>query len=491
MSFIPSPQQSAFFDFVDNGSGNAFVEAVAGAGKTTSLVQACKRMKGNVVFVAYNTKNVEEIKERLITVGSKALAGTFHSFGYGAWRKMYPNVKLDLNGEKYATIFLTHNIPEEYHGFIKKSVSMAKQRALGVFGQINDVKEWDFIINRFDLMEELDENMSVEDAINYSIKTLTASNVMCKQIIDFDDMIYAPVLFGARMYQNDFVLVDEAQDTNPARRAIARKMVKPNGRIIFVGDRHQAIFGFTGADAEAVQIIINEFNCTTLPLTVTYRCPKNVVNAAKAYVNHIEAHETAPDGEVTSIQKADFEKHYGELTNADAIICRKTAPLVDLAFTLIRRSIPCHVEGRDIAAGLTNLLKKWKIKSVDKYLDKLEKWEEIQVQKAIAKGNDMQADSIKDRCATIRVLCEGLATIQDVEKRINTMFKDTEGKKVDTLTLSTAHKSKGREWRNVYVLGFNEFMPSRLAKQEWQKEQEKNLIYVSFTRAKNKLTLVG
>jgi len=38
--FVPSKYQVAIFDFIQQGSGNAFVEAVAGSGKTTSIVKA-------------------------------------------------------------------------------------------------------------------------------------------------------------------------------------------------------------------------------------------------------------------------------------------------------------------------------------------------------------------------------------------------------------------------------------------------------------------
>ena len=43
-----SPQQQAVFDWVSNGRGSAFVEAVAGAGKTTTIIEACRRMRGSI-----------------------------------------------------------------------------------------------------------------------------------------------------------------------------------------------------------------------------------------------------------------------------------------------------------------------------------------------------------------------------------------------------------------------------------------------------------
>ena len=127
------------------------------------------------------------------------------------------------------------------------------------------------------------------------------------EIIDYDDMVYLPLQRDLRMLQNDWVLIDEAQDTNPTRRALAKNMLKPGGRLVAVGDPHQAIFGFTGADNDSLNIIEQEFQCARMPLTVTYRCPKAVVQHARNWVSHITAHDSAPEGELLRMDyDADF-----------------------------------------------------------------------------------------------------------------------------------------------------------------------------------------
>lgn len=94
--------------------------------------------------------------------------------------------------------------------------------------------------------------------------------------IDFDDMVYLPLVFKLRLFPQDWVLIDEAQDTNPTRRALAARMLKPGGRVIAVGDPRQAIYGFTGADNDALEQIAAQFSCKRMPLTVSYRCPQAV-----------------------------------------------------------------------------------------------------------------------------------------------------------------------------------------------------------------------
>jgi ATP-dependent exoDNAse (exonuclease V) beta subunit len=61
--------------------------------------------------------------------------------------------------------------------------------------------------------------------------------------------------------------------------------------------------------------------------------------------------------------------------------------------------------------------------------------------------------------------------------------------KDEGISLSTIHKAKGLEANNVFII-CPSLMPSKSAKQEWEITQEKNLIYVAYTRAKNKLAFV-
>jgi superfamily I DNA/RNA helicase len=77
--------------------------------------------------------------------------------------------------------------------------------------------------------------------------------------------------------------------------------------------------------------------------------------------------------------------------------------------------------------------------------------------------------------------------VQDLEDKIVGMFQDTQGNKSKTLTLTSIHKSKGREWDRVFWYGRNRWNPSSYARQDWQMEQEKNLMYVAGTRAKTTL----
>src|SRR5262249_35953012 len=127
---------------------------------------------------------------------------------------------------------------------------------------------------------------------------------------------YMPLVSQMFIYQQDWVLVDEAQDTNASRRAFVAKLLKPTGRSIWVGDPAQAIYGFTGADSKSLDTIRERFNAQLLNLTVTYRCPKQIVKKAQQWVKHIEAHESAPEGTIKDVNVANLLDE--NLTASDA-----------------------------------------------------------------------------------------------------------------------------------------------------------------------------
>ena len=494
-AIVLSDQQQDIVSWVKNGVGNVIIEAVAGAGKTFILVEILKYMKGWVFLGAYNNRMGYELKEK--TKGmSNVKAGTFHSAGFSAFRYRYKDVQVDAN--KVRDIVDGRAMVDEniavFKAFINKAVGLAKDTGIGFFNQIGDMEPWYALVEKFDLMDELPEHCSVEDAISYSQEILKVSNANLKTI-DFADMIYLPLLLNIRMLQSDWVLIDEAQDTNPTRRALAKKMLKPTGRLIAVGDPRQAIFGFTGADNDALDQIRSEFNATTLPLTNTFRCPKAVVRHAQQWVSHINAYDTNPEGEVRQEKLEDVfgDKSTYTFTPDDAIICRVNAPIVSLAFTLIRKGIPCRIEGRDIGTQLATLAGKWKVKKLDVLRDRLDTYSDREIQKAMAQGKEQKAESIADRVACLKVLIdraeEKQLDVAGLIEMIKGMFSDSTDKNVDPnlLTLSSVHKFKGLERKRIFLLGRQEHMPSRYARQAWQMEQEINLIYVAVTRAQETL----
>lgn len=488
---IWSKQQSDFLDWCVEGKGSCVLEAVAGAGKTTVLIEATKRIHGQVALMAFNNKIAKELKAKLSTAGinwKKGQAGTCHSFGFSAFRKTFgePKVNADKVTIMLESIFNREHDMFPHIGTIARLVSLAKQSALGVVCSDSDEHLWHNIIDHHDLIDE--DNMEVGDQILESAIEAFKTSRKITDEIDFDDMIYMPLFHKCRFWQFDVVMVDEAQDTNAARRALAAAMLKKGGRLMAVGDRHQAIYGFTGADNDSLDLIQKHFNAVELPLTVTYRCPKSVVDFAQQWVSHITAHGSAPEGSVTSILMDDFFKR-NDLKAGSAVLCRNVKPIVSLALALIRRKIPCKVEGRDVAASLKKLVKRWKVVQLEALENRITSYLERETVKLTAKKQTAKLQTVEDTVETIKTIInqcrmENKHTVTDVQNYIDDLFSDDV---TEMLVLSTIHKSKGREWETVFWLDRKNTCPSPWARQLWEQEQETNIQYVAATRSQNQL----
>jgi superfamily I DNA/RNA helicase len=493
-----SSYQQAVFDFVQNGAGSAVVEAVAGSGKTTTIVEAMRYMTGKVAIMVYNKKMEMELKPRVASM-PYVKAATCHSFGNSAfWMAgSKPTLLSDGNGKvgRILDDILTEK-EKPLKFFIKRLVSFAKNEGIGFTCEMINKDNWQAIIDHHDMTIEGETSVdfTFDYAINLAIKALTISNQQTN-LIDFDDMVYLPLMLKMRLQQYDWVLIDEAQDINNTRRALATAMLKPNGRLIAVGDAAQAIYGFTGANHDSLDLIKRDFNAISLPLSTCYRCGSDIIKFAKQWNPVIEAFEGNPQGKVSSVNFEEWVKAiptYG-FSGEDAILCRKNAPLATLAFSLIRKGIACRIEGKNIGEGLKILCKKWKVQQLNKLVERLTAYSEKEQAKWMSKDEPLKAEQVADKVDTLMALitrCQelGQQSVSDLIALIDAMFSDTiEGQKQNILTLSSVHKSKGLEWNRVFLLDREQFMPSKMARKEWQKGQERNLISVAITRALNEL----
>lgn len=496
MKMIMSPQKAAILDWVENGEGSIVVEAVAGSGKTTLLIDAIAKMLGSVFFGAYNTGIVAEIVERVAKViGERDDLDikTMHAQGFAAWRKFAPNVSV----EKDKCRIIYRDLIEDMHDSMKfweactlKLVSYAKQSCLGLHdkGDIDNDAIWLGYIDHYDI----DTLSSDQKAIDMAKKVLKASMAQDNVFIDFDDMIFAPLIHGAKFQQYDWVLLDECQDSNEARRVMAQRMLKKGGRMMAVGDRHQAIYGFTGSNSDSMDLIQKAINAVQMPLTVSYRCPKLVVAKAQQWVSHIQADANAPDGVVSEM---DHPRGLIKMVKAgDAVLCRYNAPLVEQAYKMIAAGVPAKVEGREIGQGLVKLVKKMKVNSLDLLVAKLEEYEAKEVAKLDAKDQKNKVQAVQDRVYCLMVLIgRAQETISEGNNDpvgflcgvIDSIFGDAVTGNV--VVLSSIHKAKGREWKRVFWM---QAWQNKNAKREWMIEQEKNLNYVAATRAKAELVIV-
>lgn len=492
----PTPQQQAFIDALVGTTSNIALVARAGTGKTTTIMQGVAAYhaafpNAEIVVCAFNAAIANEVKDRIKADGypwQKVQGSTIHGLGFGLVRFIF---KPKVDDKKVREIIRARNEPifQTYGHQIEQLVKLAKQAGVGFFNDtpIGDAAVWHKLADHYDV-NGLDDTSEM-DAVVEAAQDVYRASLAQTDIIDFDDMILFPLVKNLRVkFTKDLIILDEAQDLSRARQALARKFLKPgSGRMIVVGDDRQAIYGFSGADAEALENLTTDLQAITLPLTMTWRCPKAVIAEAQKIVPDIVSARD-DDGAVEHVEELP-----ADLQPVDAILCRNTAPLVTIAYSLIRRGVACKVEGRSIGDGLLNLVNRWKVNTVDALLTKIEAYREREVQKAMARGAETKIVEINDRCDTIKEICaavtaKGQHDIGAVRQFITDLFADDVR---GMLTLATYHRSKGREWQRVFLWEHATRCPSKMARKPWQIHQENNLAYVAITRAKHTLTYVN
>lgn len=263
-------------------------------------------------------------------------------------------------------------------------------------------------------------------------------------------------------------------------------METKKGRIIMVGDKNQAIYGFRGASIDAVNILVERTKAQELPLSISYRCAKAIIAEAQEIVPSIEAHENAEIGEVRNINIDEMQAQSG-----DFILCRTCAPLIKVCFGLLKQGIKASIVGRDIAEGLIALVENTakSIKSQDLALiaNELATNKATQCEKLIASKKCTLAILHGDKIDCVLLFIESTKSYDELLCKINEVFAESRGVGV---LLMTVHKSKGLEADNVYILK-PELFPHPMASNEWQIKQEYNLKYVAITRAKKNLFWVN
>lgn len=467
--------QTAIFTFIeDPDAGNAIVEAVAGSGKSTTIIHGMKKAKGSSVILVFNKSIAEELK------GKGVNARTFHSLVFGAVMQAKGQRNPDMN--KLRDICrkqLSFDENKLYGTFAQKMVGLGRNMGIGCLVP-DTTEEWVAIADHHDLEpehEEADFGEGIEVARKLFDLCINDPRV------DFDDMLYFAVKDQIALPKFDFVFLDEAQDTNPIQRAIVRKVMRPGARLVAVGDPAQAIYGFRGASSDALESIAKEFNCSTLPLSITYRCPTSVVKYAQQWVPHIQARDNAPEGKVTHLGTK-WEPSIFQ--DQDLVVCRKTAPLISMAFKLIRANVPVMVMGREIGQGLKTLVKKMNAVDIDHLKERLSDFLEREVSKLDPEDDGPKIEAISDKVESLLYLIDGLKegrrTLHDLEAGIDWLFQN----KDQAVIFATIHKSKGLEARRVFWLARSE-CPSKWARKDWQKQQEDNLCYVAATRAIDEL----
>lgn len=260
----------------------------------------------------------------------------------------------------------------------------------------------------------------------------------------------------------------------------------------YVGDNiltHNCIYSFAGNDIYSFQRITERPNTKALPLTVSYRVPRKGVELAQTiYPDDIQAHPNAIEGVVRQGSE-------GEIAPGDMVICRNTKPLISLFFNLIERGIKSYVVGKDLEKGLAQLAegiatndKKKTVENAYKKLDTLH--DELVELGIVNPTSHPKYISMQERIEIVLLILNKLEKAVDLVDKIHEIFH--EDKK--SVKLLSVHRSKGMECDRVFFIeryNGEKLCPSKWAIQDWEKLQERNLLFVAYTRFKKEFVFLN
>ena len=562
-------------------SPHLIIEARAGTGKTTTLIEGLRVIRGESVkivpndqqaaiwkemlrskgeaqticFVAFNKSIATELQQR-VPQGCDAM--TMHSMGFHAIRRVFDGVQVstdrvqDIIAEMLGKDIweLRRNRPTLLKA-TKQLVSLCKMNLRGGSGT-----DWAFVLQELTSHYDVDLNGENREIFALVPRVLErCENVDRDKTIDFDDMIWLPIVLNLNVYKYNLLLVDEAQDLNRCQQALA---LKAGRRLILCGDPKQAIYGFAGADAESMErmeevLLGNTYTehssphchnwdcigvdgdtdeyctecglpkpesldrgCVVLPLTVTRRCGRAIVKEAQKIVPDFEAHESCGRGFVGRMPFIDSDaeggtantpSYRGAVAGGDMILCRVNAPLVSECFYFLKTGRKANIQGRDVGQGLISTIKRImkppstqrdciaegrRNKEMCILFGRLSDWLGNQQRKEHAKRNPSDARLIALQDRADCIYCFAEGA-QTVEEVVQKIEAVfTDDKHGRGIMLSSIHKAKGLEAERVFLLEpEGATVPHPLARSGWQREQELNLRYVAITRAKSELVFVS
>ena len=545
MDFKPSTYQQDILDFfLNNPQSNMLVNALAGSGKSTTACMLSEHSKTSDLYIAFNASVVEEFKKKIKNPKTKVM--TMHSLAYSI---MLYNVEQESkdSGEKpkgfgsqrsKRTVsldnFKPHKILDEE---ITKRYGRYIEFAKRVFLKDNYVNLYNLCrLTLTDMSSNKDVSRLINDHVlflyygdeGYSApdiseitSTLKILDTKSKQqfetqgVIDFTDMLW--ITFNKLKYDNwevpywalyTNIYCDEVQDFSNIQLNFLKFIKRTKGRYVFIGDFHQAIYNFAGANAQAFNQIPKMFApVETFDLPICYRCAKSHLSRVnREYGIPILPCDNAPMGFVKTIDKNKISEY---AKAGDMVISRKNKWIAEVVLDLARNGTPIFIEDKEMVEAIKRQILSSKCTSVgtlEKFLQKVisnynkklfeivsknarEGGHEEEHLEAVAEANS-KIDNTSFLLEILKSYLENHASSDSVSKFSNFIDKLLNTTpSPNCVRLCSIHKAKGLEATNVFVLNEAKINYDFRNSKE-QNIQEKNLSYIATTRAKEGLYLV-
>jgi hypothetical protein len=467
MAVEPTEEQLAARDMFVAGRELALV-AGAGTGKTSTLVLMAGATRRRGLYVAFNKAIAEDANRRF---GANVDCRTAHSLAYEAVGRTYRkrlNASARLPAKETARLLGIH----KDLWVSSRAVTRVHQARL-VMGM---VRRFCYSTDRQVTARHLEPVNGLDlQAQDHVARTLLpyarkAWDDICSPdgVLRFEHDHYMKMwALGEPTLDADFVLLDEAQDTNPVLEEV---FLAQSAQRVCVGDPAQQIYAWRSA-----RDVMTGFPAEHLYLTRSFRFGPHIAQIANRWLKHAES-----DLQLTGWGAAN--SRVGPASDVDAVLCRGNADAMQEVLAFLENGVPVAMTGgggalRQTAEAAQDLKSGRRTSHPELFL--FTSWDEVQeYAEHDTAGQDLKAIvSLVDN--------HGPDVIIDAVDRL----ADERTAKV---TVSTAHKAKGREWARVRVGdGFGAPSVDEYGMQRPLHPSEARLIYVAVTRARHHLDPAG
>ena len=328
------------------GLGPRLVLAGAGTGKTTTIVARVLHLikernvdPYNILLVTFTNKAAGELKQRLrkylsALECSRLVTGTFHSVGMRILYKHYRKLSLPSSFSVVP--------PEDCISVIRKlhPKNLSAKDGKRVFDLL---KRREVFFEKFEKLVP-EKEVKLMKRIHEDFKAYKIAN----GLVDFEDMLSLPTrllkdnkkvskLISSRF---EYVLVDEYQDTCKLQVKMLKQLTKEHKNIMAVGDSHQSIYGFRGANYNNIFNFEDDFKGAKVHLLEdNYRSKQPILDLANSFAETMDTKykkvlkttDTKPARQPKLLLYRDANSHYEDVAGRIGRMIDKGTPPGEIA----------------------------------------------------------------------------------------------------------------------------------------------------------------
>jgi DNA helicase-2/ATP-dependent DNA helicase PcrA len=518
------PEQRAAAEAV---RGPVCILAGAGTGKTRAITHRIAFAvaegvvaPGHVLAVTFTTRAAGELRGRLRRLGAgNVQARTFHSAALRQLQYFWPRA---VGGELPGLLQSKVPLLAEVSSRLRLGLSSSDLR--DVAGEIEWMKALQRPPDDYAASVELAHRIAPRPVADVTaIYTGYEDLKVRKNLFDFEDLLLhatalletEPDVAAQVREQYRYFVVDEYQDVNPAQQRLLDAWLGSRDDLCVVGDPEQTIYSFAGASPEYLTGFAARYpKATIVHLVRDYRSTPQVVSLA----NRLSGGKLVaqrPAGSAPSVASYD-----DEVAEATAVATRAAKLIADgTPASEIAVLFRINAQSETYEQALAEQGVPYVVRGGERFFERREVREAMFLLRGAARADAAETTSLPDAVravlATIgfgpeapagggvaRERWESLAAlvrlaedhgdadlatfVADLEERASLQHAPV----VDGVTLASLHAAKGLEWDAVFIVGLVDgTLPIVYAETPAQVDEERRLLYVGITRAREVLSL--